>query len=108
LADPSGNDVTLTTKVEPLDTLGPDRAIFLSAQHQDVIQRANQAMSGQARASIPTLVTAARDLVKLDFALEQERPAAQRRSGPPASIAVLDRDGLHFEERGVCPAGGAR
>jgi hypothetical protein len=108
LADRAGDDVTLTTRVERLDTLGPDRAIFLSAQHQEVIDRANRSMSGQARASIPELVSAARDLVKLDFALEEGRPAAQRRSGPPASIAVLDRDGLHFEDRGVCPATGGR
>jgi hypothetical protein len=108
LADPAGDDVTLTTRVEPLDTLGPARAIFLSAQHEEVIQRANRAMSGQDRAPIPELVAAARDLVQLDFALEETRPAGQRRSGPPASIAVLDRDGLRFEERGICPATGAR
>ena len=103
LADPAGADVTLTTRVEPLDTLGPDRAIFLSAQHQEVIERANRAVSGQDRAAIPELVAAARELVNLDFTLEQRRPAAQRKSGPPASIAVLDRDGLRFADRGVCP-----
>ena len=108
LAEPAGDDVTLTTRVDPLDTIGPDRAIFLSAQHQEVIARANRALSGRDRASIAELLTAARDLVKLDFALEETRPAAQRRSGPPASIAVLDRDGLRFEDRGVCPAIGGR
>lgn len=95
--------VTLTTKVEPLDTLGPDQAIFLSSQHQEVIERANRSVTAQARASVEALVTAAGDLVELDLRLEGERNPAQRRSGPPASVAVLDRDGFRFIELGACP-----
>jgi hypothetical protein len=109
LADGSGNGVTLSTKVEPLDTLGPDRAIFLSSQHQEVIETANRSVSARPRASVEELATAASDLVNLDLRLEAERNPAQRRSGPPASIAVLDRDGFRFSDPGVCaPASGRR
>jgi len=94
--------VTLTTKVEPLDTLGPDQAIFLSSQHQEVIEAANRSVSGKARASVEHLVTAARELVDLDLRLETGRSPAQRRSGPPTTIAVLDRDGFRFIDSGVC------
>jgi hypothetical protein len=97
--------VTLTTKVEPLDTLGPDQAIFLSSQHQEVIQAANRSVSGKARASVEALVTAARELVNLDLRLEAGQSAAQRRSGPPTTIAVLDRDGFRLTDPGVCPPG---
>ena len=48
LAEPTADGVTLTTKVDPLDTLGPDRAIFLSSQHPEVIARANRTMDGKA------------------------------------------------------------
>jgi hypothetical protein len=102
LAEPSPNGVTLNTRVEPLDTMGPDRAIFLSSQHQEVIERANRTMSGTATASVPDLITAAGALVALDLSLEGTRDAAQRKSGPPASVAVLDRDGFRFTDPGVC------
>jgi hypothetical protein len=103
LADDAAAGVTLSTRVEPLDTLGPDQAIFLSSQHQEVIARANRSVSAKARASVGELVTAASDLVNLDLRLEAERHPAQRKSGPPASIAVLDRDGFRFTDPGVCP-----
>jgi hypothetical protein len=102
LADGGGNGVTLTTQVEPLDTLGPDQAIFLSSQHQEVIETANRSVSAKARASVAQLVTAAGDLVHLDLRLEAQRTPDQRRSGPPVSIAVLDRDGVRFTDPGVC------
>jgi hypothetical protein len=102
LADGGANGVTLTTKVEPLDTLGPDQAIFLSSQHQEVIEQANRSVSARARASVEHLVTAAGDLVNLDLRLEGERSPGQRKSGPPVSIAVLDRDGFRFTEPGIC------
>ena len=94
--------VTLTTKVEPLDTLGPDQAIFLSSQHQEVIEAASRSVPAKSRASVEQLVTAAGDLVTLDLRLEAEQSPALRRSGPPASIAVLDRDGFRFTDPGVC------
>jgi hypothetical protein len=105
LADtaPSATGVTLTTKVEPLDTLGPDQAIFLSSQHQEVIESANRSVSAKARASVEQLTTAAGDLVNLDLRLEGERSPQRRKSGPPVSIAVLDRDGFRFTTAGVCP-----
>jgi hypothetical protein len=102
LAEGAGRGVTLSTKVEPLDTLGPDQAIFLSSQHQEVIATANQSMTARARGSVEELVTAAANLVRLDLRLEEERSPAQRKSGPPVSIAVLDRSGFHFTEPGVC------
>jgi hypothetical protein len=108
LADPAPDGVTLTTRVEPLDTLGPDRAIFLSSQHQAVIERAGTTLGDRERASSDELVAAARDLVSLDLALEADRPAADRRSGPPVAIAVLDRDGFRFAATGSCPAPSAR
>jgi hypothetical protein len=109
LADGSGDGVTLSTRVEPLDTLGPDQAIFLSSQHQEVIERANRSVSARPRASVEELTTAAGDLVNLDLRLEAKRSPEQRRSGPPASIAVLDRDGFRFSDPGVCaPASGPR
>ena len=104
LAAPSANGVTLTTKVEPLDTLGPDRAIFLSSQHAQVIERANRTMSARAGASAAELVAAAGELVNLDLALEADRSPAQRKSGPPAAVAVLDRDGFRLAVAGVCTA----
>jgi hypothetical protein len=103
LAEASPNGVTLNTRVDPLDTLGPDRAIFLSSQHQEVIERANRTMGDNATASVPELVTAAGALVALDLSLEATRDPAQRKSGPPASVAVLDRDGFRFSDPGVCP-----
>ncbi|MEO5822574.1 MAG: hypothetical protein ABIT71_18860 [Vicinamibacteraceae bacterium] len=109
LAEPSADGVVLTTRVEPLDTLGPDRAIFLSSQHQEVIQRANRTMGDRQEASVAELLTAASDLVALDLALEADRAPAQRKSGPPATVAVIDRDGFRFTEPGVCrPAEGSR
>jgi hypothetical protein len=54
------------------------------------------------------LVAAARDLVVLDLTLESTRAAAERKSGPPASVAVLDGDGFRFADPGVCtPVAGA-
>jgi hypothetical protein len=102
LADGGANGVTLTTKVDPLDTLGPDQAIFLSSQHQEVIQAANRSLGAKARASMEHLVIAARELVNLDLRLEAEQSPTQRRSGPPAAIAVLDRSGFRFTDPGVC------
>ena len=102
LAEPAPNGVTLSTRVDPLDTAGPDRAIFLSSQHQEVIDRANKAMTDRERASVSELVSAAGDLVNLDLRLEAARAAAERKSGPPVTVAVLDRDGFRFAEAGVC------
>jgi hypothetical protein len=107
LAAPSADGVTLTTKVEPLDTLGPDRAIFLSSQHQEVIDRANRVMADRERASVSELVAAAGELVNLDLALEGVRAIAERKSGPPVTIAVLERDGFRFADPGVCPPAGS-
>ena len=64
LAAPNPDGVTLTTKVEPLDTLGPDRAIFLSSQHHEVIERANRVMADRDRDSVAELVAAAGELVR--------------------------------------------
>jgi len=102
LAAPSADGVTLTTKVEPLDTMGPDRAIFLSSQHEEVIERANRTMSGRANASAAELMAAAGELVNLDLALEAQRSPAQRKSGPPTAVAILDRDGFRLAVPGVC------
>jgi len=102
LAEPAPDGVTLSTTVDPLDTAGPDRAIFLSSQHQEVIHRANRAMADRERASVSELVTEAGELVKLDLALETNRPVAERKSGPPTTVAVLDRNGFRFAELGVC------
>ncbi len=102
LAAAAGDDVTLTTQVDPLDTLGPDRAIFLSSQHQEVIENANRLMADRDNASVLELVSAARDLVSQDLALEAAREVTQRKSGPPVSIAVLERDGFRFVDAGVC------
>ena len=102
LAAPTADGVTLTTKVEALDTLGPDRAIFLSSQHQEVIERANRAMADRDRATVAELVAAAGELVNLDLTLEAARAVAERKSGPPVTVAVLDRDGFRFADpRGV-------
>jgi hypothetical protein len=106
LADAAGREVTLTTQVDPLDTLGPDRAIFLSSQHQEVIRSANRLMADRDHASVSELVAAARDLVSQDLTLEAARDAAQRKSGPPVSIAVLERDGFRFVDAGVCAVTG--
>ncbi len=103
LAEGARDAVTLSTRVDPLDTRGPDRAIFLSSQHQEVIERANQAMD-RASASVPELVAAAGELVGLDLSLEAGRRVDQRKSGPPLSVAVLDRDGFRFAIPGVCAA----
>jgi hypothetical protein len=102
LAAAATNDVTLTTKVEPLDTVGPDQAIFLSSQHQQVIEAANRSVSAKVRASVEQLLTAAAHLVNLDLRLEAERSPRERKSGPPVAIAVLDRDGFRFSDPGVC------
>jgi hypothetical protein len=109
LAEPAPDGVTLTTRVDPLDTGGPDRAIFLSSQHQEVIERANMAMAHRERATLPELVTAAGELVNLDLALEAARGVSERKSGPPTTVAVLDHDGFRFADAGVCapPAGTA-
>jgi hypothetical protein len=108
LAEPAPDGVTLDTKVDPLDTAGPDRAIFLSSQHQEVIERANRVMADRERASVAELVAAAGELVNLDLTLQATRAAAERKSGPPTTVAVLDRDGFRFADPGVCtPAAGA-
>jgi hypothetical protein len=107
LAEPTPDGVTLSTRVEPLDTAGPDRAIFLSSQHQEVIERANKVIADRDRATGEELVAAAGDLVTLDLTLEAARPVADRKSGPPATVAVLDREGFRFADPGVCvPATG--
>ena len=94
LAEPATDGLTLSTRVEPLDTRGPDRAIFLSSQHQQVIEQADASMSGEARVTVPELIAAATTLVERDLALEQGLPVARRRSGPPVTVAVLDREGF--------------
>ena len=107
LAEPAPDGVTLTTKVDPLDTAGPDRAIFLSSQHQEVIERANRVMADRDRTTVAELVAAAGELVNLDLTLEAGRAVAERKSGPPATVAVLDREGFRFADAGVCaPAAG--
>jgi hypothetical protein len=105
LADPAGDGVTLTTRVDPLDTRGPDRAIFLSSQHQEVIEQAGAAsMSGQSRVTVPELIVSATTLVERDLELEQGRAPARRRSGPPVTVAVLEREGFRRPVPGVCAA----
>ncbi len=104
LAAPSTDGVTLTTRVDPLDTKGLDRAIFLSSQHPEVIEEANRSVSGREHASMPALVEAATRLVDLDLQLESGRSIAQRKSGPPVTVAVLDRDGFRLAVPGVCGA----
>jgi hypothetical protein len=108
LAAGGANGVTLTTKVEPLDTLGPDQAIFLSSQHQQVIEAASRSVSTKARARVEQLVTAAGDLVNLDVRLEGERSPRERKSGLPVAIAVLDRAGFRFTNPGVCTSDAPR
>jgi hypothetical protein len=105
LADPATDGVTLTTQVDPLDTMGRAQAIFLSSQHQEVIDKANRTMAARARATVPELVAAAGELVRLDLHLEAERAVAERKSGPPATVAVLDGEGFRFVDPGVCTAG---
>jgi hypothetical protein len=79
----------------------------LSSQHEEVIERANKVIADRARATGDELVAAAADLVTLDLTLEATRPVAERKSGPPATVAVLDRDGFRFVDAGVCvPAAG--
>ena len=102
LAAPATDGVTLTTRVEPLDTKGQDRAIFLSSQHPEVIEEANRSMSGREHATMPSLVQAAERLVELDLQLESARGVGQRKSGPPITVAVLDRDGFRVAVPGVC------
>jgi hypothetical protein len=101
LAEEATGGVTLTTRVEPLDTAGPDRAIFLSTQNPDVIEQANGALRS-ARAPVADLVVAAQRLVDLDLQLEGQRAVEQRRSGPPVAVAVLDRNGFRLAVPGVC------
>jgi len=102
LAAPAPDGVTLSTRVEPLDTRGHDRAIFLSSQHPEVIEEADRAMNGRPHASMPALVEAATRLVDLDLQLESGHPVAQRKSGPPITVALLDRDGFRVAVPGVC------
>jgi hypothetical protein len=94
----------LTTRVDPLDTKGRDRAIFLSSQHPEVIEEANRSVSSREHASMPALVEAATRLVDLDLQLESGRSSALRKSGPPVTVAVLDRDGFRLAVPGVCGA----
>ena len=102
LADPATDGITLSTRVDALDTSGPDRAIFLSSQHQEVIEQAGASMSGQARVTVPELIVAATTLVERDIELEQGLGVARRRSGPPVAVAVLDREGFRRAVPGVC------
>ena len=104
LAAPATDGVTLTTRVDPLETKGRDRAIFLSSQHPEVIEEANRSVSGSEHVSMPTLVEAATRLVDLDLQLESGRSVAQRKSGPPITVAVLDREGFRRAVPGVCAA----
>lgn len=101
LAEGATGGVTLTTRVEPLDTAGPDRAIFLSTQHPDVIEQANGGLK-TGRAAVADLIVAAERLVDLDLRLEGQRSVGQRKSGPPVVVAVLDRDGFRLAVPGVC------
>jgi hypothetical protein len=56
---------------------------------------------------VAELVAAAGELVNLDLTLEAGRAVAERKSGPPATVAVLDREGFRFADAGVCaPAAG--
>jgi hypothetical protein len=100
-AEEASGGVTLTTRVEPLDTTGPDRAVFLSTQHPDVIEQANGGLRN-GRAAVGDLVAAARRLVDRDLQLEAQRKVTQRKSGPPVVVAVLDRDGFRLAVPGVC------
>jgi hypothetical protein len=104
-AAPAREGVTLTTRIERIDTEARDRAVFLSPQHQAVIDRAQKTV-GRRRVAVKELVAAAEDLVQADLALEAQRPIEQRKSGPPITIAVLDGAGFRLETPGVCATGG--
>jgi hypothetical protein len=94
--------VTLTTRVEPVETGRKDRAVFLSPQHPEVMDRAAQLVGSRRRIPVAQLVAAAKELMDVDLGLEAKRPEAERRSGPPISIAVLDQSGFRFETPGPC------
>jgi hypothetical protein len=103
-AEPAADGVTLTTHIEQLSTRQPDRAVFISSQHPDVIARARERLGKVRRASVHELVDAATELVTLDIALDAQRSAGARKSGPPIALATLDRDGLRFVTPGLCQA----
>jgi hypothetical protein len=101
-AAPAPDGVTLTTRVEPVETGRRDRAVFLSPQHPEVIARADRLVGSRRRVPVAELVGAAEELMGVDLALEAKRPDAERRSGPPISIAVLDQAGFRFQTPGPC------
>jgi hypothetical protein len=103
-AEPAPDGVTLTTHVERLDTTRPDRAVFVSPQHHDVIARAGELLGHKPRVSVEDLVSAAAELVAVDVALDEQRAPKARKSGPPTTVAVLDRDGFRFPIPGECTA----
>jgi hypothetical protein len=103
-AEPAPDGVTLTTQVDRLDTTQPDRAVFVSPQHPDVIARARERLGDRRRASVAELVGAAAELVAMDIALDEQRAPQARKSGPPTAVAVLDGDGFRLEMPGECPA----
>jgi hypothetical protein len=99
-AAPDG--VTLTTRVEPVETGRRDRAVFLSPQHPEVMERAAQLVGSKRRVPVAQLLSAAEELIGVDLELEARRPEAERRSGPPISVAVLDQAGFRFATPGPC------
>jgi hypothetical protein len=101
-AEPAPDGVTLTTHVDQLDTRRPDRAVFVSPQHQDVIARARQELGHRTRVSVDDLVGAAAELVAMDVALDEQRAPKARKSGPPTAVAVLDADGFRLVMAGEC------
>ena len=105
-AEPAPDGVTLTTQVDRLDTSQPDRAVFVSPQHPDVIARARERLGDRRRASVEELVAAAAELVAMDIALDEQRAPQARKSGPPTAVAVLDGDGFRLVMPGECTATG--
>jgi hypothetical protein len=101
-AEPAPDGVTLTTHVDQLDTKRPDRAVFVSPQHQDVIVHARERLGHKPRASVDDLVGAAAELVAMDVALDEQRAPKSRKSGPPTTVAVLDADGFRLVMPGEC------
>ena len=91
LAEPAADGVTLTTKVDPLDTPGPERAIpELAALGRDRPRQSSD--ERKARAAMRELVSAAGDLVRLDLVSKKadaSRIAGRvRRPASPCSIRM--------------------
>ena len=103
-AEPAPDGVTLTTHVDQVDTKRPDRAVFVSPQHPDVIAHARERLGHKPRASVDDLVGAAAELVAMDVALDEQRAPKARKSGPPTTVAVLDDDGFRLVMPGECTA----